>query len=163
MDNQNLDIDREQEAHEYQNAQPFDLTVTKDTIVPILQTAIETLIQGVYTRHLNALDVFATFKKLERVFSDAKSKIETYAFDEADNYDKTFTFSGVEFTKKEGSKRLQFQEDYLIKDLTEKLKQRQELVKLATNSKDDIFGSDGIKVEPVTVKFDKSSLSVKFK
>lgn len=156
------DIDREQEEHEYQNAQPFDLTVTKDSIVPNVQTGIETLIQGVENGEINALDVFATFKKLEKVFIDAKTKVEKFAFDEADKYDKTFTFSGVSFTKKEGSETLNYKDDHLCKELSEKLKQRQDLVKLATKSKDVIFDSEGNEVTRVSSNYGKASLSVKF-
>jgi len=164
MENHIFDIDREQEAHEYRNAQPsnFDLTVTKETIVPNIQTSIDTLIRGVEDGEINALDVFATFKKIETVFNGAKKKVETYAQDEADKYDKTFTFSGVTFTKKKGAKRLQFQEDHIISELSEKIKERQNLVKLATNSKDSIFDSEGVEVSKVSIKQDKSSLQVKF-
>jgi hypothetical protein len=164
QNNEHLDIDREQEAHEYHNAQPinFDLTVTKETIVPNIQTSIETLIQGVEDGDLNALDVFATFKKIEGIFTNAKKKVEEYAHDEADKYEKTFTFSGVTFTKKEGAKRLQFHEDHIISQLSEKIKERQELVKVATNSKDSIFDSEGVEVSKVSIKQDKSSLQVKF-
>lgn len=162
QENHNLDIDREQEAHEYQNAQPFDLTVTKESIVPNVQTGIETLIQGVKDGNINALDVFATFNKLDKIFIDAKSKVEKYAFDEADKYDKAFTFSGVTFTKREGSETLNYKEDHICKELSEKLKERQDLVKLATKSKDVIFDSEGNEVTKVSKNYGKSSLSVKF-
>lgn len=162
QENHIYDIDREQEAHEYQNAQPFDLTVTKDSIVPNVQTSIETLIKGVENGEINALDVFATFKKLEKVFIDAKTKVEKFAFDEADKYDKTFTFSGVSFTKKEGSETFNYKDDHLCKELSEKLKLRQDLVKLATKSKDVIFDSEGNEVTRVSSNYGKASLSVKF-
>jgi hypothetical protein len=58
---------------------------------------------------------------------------------------------------------LQFNEDAVCAELSEKLKQRQELVKLATNSKDMIFDSEGVEVPKVSIKFDKSSLTVKYK
>jgi iron only hydrogenase large subunit-like protein len=156
------DIDREQEAHEYNNAQPFDLTVTKDSIIPNVQTGIETLLNGIKDGNINALDVFATFKKLEKIFTEAKVKVEKHAFDEAEKYDKTFVFSGVSFTRKEGSESLNYIEDELCKSLSEKLKERQELVKLASKSKDVIFDSDGVQVPKVSSKFGKSSLSIKF-
>ena len=153
------DIDREQEEHEYHNAQPnFDLTVAKDSIIPNVQTGIETLVNGIESGEINALDVFATFKKLEKIFTDAKVKVESHAFVEADKYDKTFTFSGVSFTRKDGSESMNYQEDDLCKELSEKLKQRQELVKLATKSKEPIYDADGVQVPKVSSKFGKSSL-----
>lgn len=163
QENHILDVDREDEAHGYATAQPnFDLTVTKDSIVPNVQTGIETLLQGVENGEINGLDVFATFKKLEKIFTDAKQKVEKYAFDEAENYEKTFIYSGLQFTKNEGREMLQYKEDYLCKELSEKLKARELLVKKATKSKDMIFDSDGIEVTKVSSTFGKASLSVKF-
>jgi hypothetical protein len=47
--------------------------------------------------------------------------------------------------------------------LNEKLKQRQDLIKVATASKEAIFDENGIEVTKVSLKPTKSSLSVKFK
>lgn len=163
QENHNLDIDREAEAHGYATAQPnFDLIVTKDSIVPNVQTGIETLLQGVENGQINGLDVFATFKKLEKIFTDAKQKVEKYAFDEADMYEKTFKHSGVTFTKTEGRETLNYSEDHICKELSEKLEARKALVKVATKSKDVIFDSEGNEVTKVSSTFSKASLSVKF-
>ena len=162
QDNHNLDIDREQEAHEYNNAQPFDLTIAKESIVPNTQTAIETLLNGVENWEINGLDVFATFKKLEKVFNEAKTKVEKYAIDEAEKHDKTFTFSGVTFTRVDGRETLQFSEDHVCKELEEKLAERKALVKVATKGKEQVFDSEGNEVTKVSSKYSKSSLAVKF-
>jgi hypothetical protein len=165
-DNNLLDIDRDAEAHGWANAQPnanFDLVVAKDSLIPTVESTIQTLINGVEDGEVTALDVFATFKKLERIFDDAKRKVESLAMYEATKYDKTFIISGVEFTSKEGSKLLNYDEDFLIKDLTSQIKQRQELIKVATASKEPIYDANGIEVTKVSLKPTKSSLSVKFK
>lgn len=167
MENHILDIDREQEAHGHENARPypnFDLTLAMQSFEPNTRTTIETLIEAVKNGEINALDVYAPFKKLEVIFSEAKKSIEAYAQDEADRYtEKTFTHAGVSFTKKEGSKRLQFGEDHVIQELQEKIKARQDLLKAALSTKDCIFDSEGNEVPKVSCKFDKSSLMVKFK
>jgi hypothetical protein len=165
IENGMYDIDREAEAHGYATAQPsFDLVVTKESIIPSMESQINTLIQGVESGVISGLEVFAVFRKLEGLFQDAKKRIDMLAQDEAEQYpDKTFKVGGIEFTKKEGNKRLQFLEDAVCADLAEKLKQRQDLVKLATNSKDMIFDSEGCEVPKVSIKFDKSSLTVKYK
>jgi hypothetical protein len=165
QENHIYDIDREAEAHGYENAQPsFDLVVTKTSIIPSVENQINTLIQGVESGEISGLEVFAVFRKLEGLFNEAKKRIDMLAFDEAERYtEKTFTVAGVTFTKKDGNKRMQFNEDTVCAELSERLKQRQELVKLATNSKDMIFDSDGVEVPKVSVKYDKSSLTVKFK
>lgn len=159
------DIDREAEAHGYENAQPsFYLVVTKESIIPSMESQINTLIQGVESGAISGLEVFAVFRKLEGLFQDAKKRIDMIAQDEAEQYpEKTFKVAGIEFTKKEGNKRLQFNEDYVCNQLAEQLKQRQDLVKLATNSKDIIFDSEGVEVPKVSIKYDKSSLIIKYK
>jgi hypothetical protein len=166
QENHIYDIDRDAEAHGWANAQPnanFDLVVAKESLVPTVEGFIKTLNEGVDNGELKALEVFAVYKKLEKIFDEAKRKVEETAMDEARSYDKTFTIAGVEFTSKEGSKLLNYSEDFLIKDLNEKLKQRQELIKVATASKEAIYDADGIEVTKVSLKPTKSSLSVKFK
>lgn len=165
-ENHNLDIDRDAEAHGWANAQPnanFDLVVAKDSLIPTVESTIQTLINGVEDGEVTALDVFATFKKLERIFDDAKRKVESLAMAEAQKYDKTFVIAGVEFTSKEGSKLLNYDEDFLIRELTSQIKQRQELIKVATASKEPIYDANGIEVTKVSLKPTKSSLTVKFK
>ena len=165
-DNNLLDIDRDAEANGWANAQPnanFDLQVAKESLIPTVESTIQTLIDGVEDGEVTALDVFATFKKLERIFDDAKRKVESMAMAEAQKYDKTFVIAGVEFTSKEGSKLLNYDEDFLIKDLTLQIKQRQELIKVATASKEALYDANGIEVTKVSLKPTKSSLSVKFK
>jgi hypothetical protein len=165
-DNNLLDIDRDAEAHGWANAQPnanFDLVVAKDSLIPTVESTIQTLINGVEDGEVTALDVFATFKKLERIFDDAKRKVESLAMYEATKYDKTFIISGVEFTSKEGSKLLNYDEDFLIRELTLQIKQRQELIKVATASKEAIYDANGIEVTKCSLKPTKSSLTVKFK
>ena len=166
MEREYLDIDREQEAHDYANAQPhnnFDLVVAKESILPTVQSFIDTLIQGVDNGEISALEVFATFKKLEKIFDASKVKVEASAISEAGKYGKTFKLAGVEFTSKEGSKIFNYSEDFVIKELTEKIKHRQELIKVATASKEPIFDENGIEVTKVSIKPSKSSLAVKFK
>lgn len=160
------DIDRDAEANGWANAQPnanFDLVVAKESLVPTVEGFIKTLNEGVDNGELKALEVFAVYKKLEKIFDEAKRKVEEIAMDEARSYDKTFTIAGVEFTSKEGSKLLNYSEDFLIQELSEKIKQRQELIKVATASKEPIYDADGIEVTKVSLKPTKSSLMVKFK
>ena len=164
QENHILDIDREAESFGYATAQPndFDLQIAKESLIPTFQSNIEKLIEAVENGEMNPLDVYAPFKKIEKMFKEAYGKIETHAMDEASKNEKTFVYSGVTFTSKEGSKKLQFGEDHVIKELQEKIKNRQELLKVAHASKEPIFDSEGIEVPKVSVKFDKSSLMVQF-
>jgi len=166
QENHIYDIDRDAEQHGYETAQPnanFDLVVAKESLVPTVEGFIKTLNEGVDNGELKALEVFAVYKKLEKIFDEAKKKVEETAMDEARSYDKTFVIAGVEFTSKEGSKLLNYSEDFLIQELSEKLKQRQELIKVATAQKEPFYDANGIEVTKVSLKPTKSSLMVKFK
>jgi hypothetical protein len=168
IQNNMYDIDKDAEIRDWAYAQSnvnsnFDLVVAKESLVPTVEGFIKTLNEGVDNGELKALEVFAVYKKLEKIFDEAKKKVEETAMDEARSYDKTFTIAGVEFTSKEGRKLLNYSEDFLIQELSEKLKQRQDLIKVATASKEAIFDENGIEVTKVSLKPTKSSLMVKFK
>jgi hypothetical protein len=165
MENNNLDIDRERQEFEYHNfnGNSFDLSKSNQELIPTVQNSIEMLLKGVQNGYINALDVFATFKKLEGIFNDAKKQVDELAILEAEKYDKTFTYQNVQFTKRDGAERLNFNEDDVCQKLELSLKERKELVKLATKSKDAIYDADGVEVPKVSSKFDKSSLTIKFK
>lgn len=161
MYSQQLDIDQEKKAYEYENAQPT-MELIQSNVVPQTQAKIEMLVTAVEDGVINGLEAFIVFKKLETLFKEAKAKIDEYAQEEADKYsEKTFTINGVQITKKDGSARLQYNEDDICAKLSEQLKARQELVKLATKSKTTIFDEEGVEVPKVSTKFDKSSLIIK--
>ena len=161
MYSQQLDIDQEKKAYEYENAQPT-MELIQSNVVPQTQAKIEMLVTAVEDGVINGLEAFIVFKKLETLFKEAKAKIDEYAQEEADKYsEKTFTINGVQITKKDGSARLQYNEDDICAKLSEQLKARQELVKLATKSKTTIFDEEGVEVPKVSTKFDKSSLILK--
>ena len=62
------------------------------------------------------------------------------------------TVDGVEYTLSNTGDRLNYEDDEVYKELSEKLKDRQELLKLAYKSKDVIFDSEGCEVPKVGVK-----------
>jgi len=70
--------------------------------------------------------------------------------------------NGVEFSFKNGSKKLNYEEDQIYLEIKENLSQRMDLLKVAHSSNDVIFDSDGIEVPKVGCTYDKSSVTVKF-
>lgn len=72
------------------------------------------------------------------------------------------TFYGVEVTPMNGRKMIQFAEDPIYLDIQNKLKQREELIKVALNQTEPYYDSEGIEIPKVSVKFAKDSLNVKF-
>lgn len=89
-----------------------------------------------------------------------------------DSADKTFrdrltlnqveSYNGVTFTPKNGSESLNYNEDQIYAELENKLKQRSELLKVASKSDETIFDSEGCEVPKVSKKFNKSSIVITF-
>jgi len=73
-----------------------------------------------------------------------------------------FEAFGLKGTFRNGGEVLNFSEDHIVSELEEKLKQRKELVKVATKSDEPIYDSDGVEVTKVSSTQRKSSLSISF-
>jgi hypothetical protein len=69
---------------------------------------------------------------------------------------------GVEFTPTNGRQMVQFSEDEKWQQLSNQLKQREELLKVALKSDEPIYDSEGCEVPKVSVNYAKDSLAVKF-
>jgi len=150
-----VDIDLQAKEHDYQNAQP--------NVIEKTTQGVNAIIEAVEAGVVNPLDAFASFNKLEKIFKEAKVKIDEMARDEAEKYnEKTFTFGKVEFTRKEGAKKLNYSEDLYYSNLQAKLKAREELLKVA-QKQTMLFDDEGIEVPKVSISYNKDSLMVKFK
>jgi hypothetical protein len=149
-----VDIDQQAKQHDYETAQP------KNVIEKTTQ-GINAIVEAVENGVVNPLDAFASFNKLEKLFKEAKVKIDELARDEAEKYTaKTFTFGNVEFTRKDGAKKLNYSEDLLYSNLQAQLKAREELLKVAQKS--TIYDDEGVEVPKVSISYNKDSLVVKF-
>jgi hypothetical protein len=150
-----VDIDQQAKQHDYETAQP------KNVIEKTTQ-GINAIVEAVENGVVNPLDAFASFNKLEKLFKEAKVKIDELARDEAEKYTaKTFTFGNVEFTRKDGAKKLNYSEDLFYSNLQAQLKAREELLKVAQKS--TIYDDEGVEVPKVSISYNKDSLMVKFK
>jgi hypothetical protein len=148
-------VDLQAKEHDYQNAQP-------NVILKTIQ-GINAIVEAVENGVVNPLDAFASFNKLEKLFKEAKVKIDEMARDEAEKYTaKTFTFGNVEFTRKDGAKKLNYSEDLVYSNLQTQLKAREELLKVA-QKQTMLFDNEGIEVPKVSISYNKDSLMVKFK
>lgn len=142
----------------------FDLTIAKESAIKSAQSNINTLIDGVNEGNIDALPVYATFDKLEKLFKEAKSKVEEQGRDEAERHGgKTFKLHDVSFTLKNGGVKLDYEVDHVYAELTAKLKARKELLDLVHKTGNQLFDDEGIEVPIVPVKTHiKDSLIVKF-
>jgi 2C-methyl-D-erythritol 2,4-cyclodiphosphate synthase len=147
-------VDLQAKEHDYHNAQP--------NVIEKTTQGINAIVEAVEAGVVNPLDAFASFNKLEKLFKEAKVKIDELARDEAEKYTaKTFTFGNVEFTRKDGAKKLNYSEDLLYSNLQSQLKAREELLKVAQKS--TIYDDEGVEVPKVSISYNKDSLMVKFK
>ena len=73
-----------------------------------------------------------------------------------------FECFGIKGTYRSGGETLNYKEDYVYAELEQKLKERAELIKVATKSKDTIYDSEGVEVTKVSSTQRKSSLAISF-
>ena len=73
-----------------------------------------------------------------------------------------FEAFGIKGTYRAGGESLNYKEDVVYAELEQKLKERAELIKVATKSKDTIYDSEGIEVTKVSSTPRKSSLAISF-
>lgn len=73
-----------------------------------------------------------------------------------------FEAFGIKGTYRAGGETLNYKEDYVYAELEQKLKERAELIKVATKSKDTIYDSEGVEVTKVSSTQRKSSLAISF-
>jgi hypothetical protein len=73
-----------------------------------------------------------------------------------------FEAFGVKGTYRSGGESLNYKEDLVYAELEAKLKERAELIKVATKSKDTIYDSEGVEVTKVSSTQRKSSLAISF-
>jgi hypothetical protein len=73
-----------------------------------------------------------------------------------------FECFGVKGTYRSGGESLNYKEDLVYAELEAKLKERAELIKVATKSKDTIYDSEGVEVTKVSSTQRKSSLAISF-
>jgi hypothetical protein len=93
-----------------------------------------------------------------KVVIDAADK----AFRDRINLNTADSYNGVIFTPKNGAESLNYSEDDVYASLESKLKQRAELLKVASKSDDPIFDSEGCEVPKVSKKINKPSIVITF-
>ena len=73
-----------------------------------------------------------------------------------------FEAFGIKGTYRAGGESLNYKEDVVYAELEQKLKERAELIKVATKSKETIYDSEGVEVTKVSSTPRKSSLAITF-
>lgn len=73
-----------------------------------------------------------------------------------------FEVYGIKGQYRNGGETLNYSEDHIYAELQEKLKQRAELIKVATKSNEPIYDSEGVEVTKVSTTPRKDSLVITF-
>ena len=73
-----------------------------------------------------------------------------------------FEAYGIKGQYRNGGETLNYSEDWLYAELQEKLKERAELIKVATKTKDPVYDSNGVEVTKVSTTSRKDSLVVSY-
>ena len=166
--NEHLDIDREREEYERNNAQPNELEVIKNVGIPNVTSIINGIVSDVEVGRVNPLDAFAIFKKMEALFNEAKKQIDALAIEEAEHYGQsTFSHNGQKYEVRNGATRYNFKDIPEWIEANEKLKLIEEKYKTAYKNRQMNLSSldetTGELLQLPIVTTSKSSLIVKNK
>ena len=131
----------------------YDATFTKKDAQQTGLKLAKTIIDG---GEVSKHEALANLVRLSEVISNAITEIKESVIHEK------VTILGVEFTPLNGRTMYNFKDDHLWNDLSNKIKQREELLKVALKSDEIIFDSEGVEVPKVEVTNAKSSLTIKF-
>jgi hypothetical protein len=109
----------------------------------------------------NTLEAFIQSKR-KVIFETAYQKaLSEYAFDERALYGSDLLeMYGVKISISNSGDRLQYDQDPIIAQLEQDIKEREKDVKIATKSKGVYFDSDGVEVEKVPVKHGSEVLKI---
>lgn len=134
-----------------------NLVVTQQSIEEYFTNLVVAVKEG----NLNALEVFARVKDLEKLSADTKKQIEADAMIEAENHgSKTFSFAGYKFTKTEGRRMIDYTNIPEYAELKARMKVLEEKHKNALDSKGVLVDEGtGEIIEKPLVTYSKSSLS----
>lgn len=131
----------------------YDATFTKKEAQ---KTGVNLASQIINGGEVSKHEALANLVRLNEVISNAITEIkESVIFEKV-------TVLGVEFTPTNGRIMYNFKEDFVWNELNNKLKQREDLLKVAIKSDEPIYDSEGVEVTKVTTTNSKSSLTIKF-
>jgi len=163
---QNTNDDFARQEHEFHNAQPnYDIELIKKQTVPEMQNQLDFLVHSVENGEANSLEVFAVIKKIEKMFKEAKDKLDPYAIEDAEKQGKSsFVAYGQAFEIRNGGRTFDFKGIKEYEDAKKKLKDVEEKYKQAYLSKEKglmVASGDAEEMQLPTVTFKKNSLIVK--
>ncbi|MGV6830343.1 MAG: hypothetical protein ACWA5P_02115 [bacterium] len=95
-------------------------------------------------------EVLSNIVRLKEVINSVEANFKKA--DVFDVIDKEVVKNGVKFSLRNSGDRLDYEKDEVYKELKERLKSREDLLKLAWKSKDEIYDNEGVLVPKVGIK-----------
>ena len=131
----------------------YDATFTKKEAIRTGQNLAQNIIDnGNVSKH----EALANLVRLQEVVSNAVAILKDSVSDEK------ISLLGFEFAPMNGRSMPQFSDDEVWQELSKKIKQREELLKVAMKSDEPIYDNEGVEVPKINCKFSKSSLNIKW-
>lgn len=121
------------------------------------QTGIDLINRIFEDGNQSPIQVYSNIARLKAVI-DAADK----AFRDRLDLPKADSYNGVTFTPKNGAESLNYSEDQVYSELESRIKERSELLKVASKSESLIYDSEGCEVPKVSKKYNKSSIVITF-
>ena len=113
----------------------------------------QALIDAVNDGFACPLETLASFKEMIDIYTQASASIKSAALVEAEKYGKEgVKMCGYHVTVRNTGDRLDYGKDFVYDRLTQDLKNRAALLKLASKEGAEIFDEDGDKIDKVPVK-----------
>lgn len=112
--------------------------------------AIEDVKSLVDEGYVNVVNAFTDASRLNEYLTTFVKEIKNHITEE--EFGKEYEAKGCKITFRNSGDRLNYEQDEVYKELKDKLKEREILLKTAYKSKEMIFDSEGIEVPKVGVK-----------
>jgi|694.fasta_scaffold25274_13 hypothetical protein len=132
----------------------YDHSFTKKDAVLTGKRMVDEILEA---GEIEPLQIWANICRLKEVVNSADAEFRN----RIELFDKT-NIHGVEFSHVNGGDTLNYKDDPIYLDIFNELKEREELLKLAYKSKNEIYDSEGIEVAKVSSSPRKSSITIKF-
>ena len=141
------------QMREEQIASMYDATFTKKEAVSTGKQLADNIING---GNVSKHEALANLVRLNEVVSTAITELKDNVFFEK------VSVLGVDFTPTNGRTVINYKEDEVWQELSNQLKQREELLKVALNQSEPFYDADGVEVPKVSKSSAKSSLTIKY-
>ena len=126
-----------------------------------LINVINEIAAQVESGNTSPLRAFITLKQVEDALKKAMDKLKDEAVSEAESYNqKSFDLMGAKVELRSGASQWKFEGVTSVNEYAEKLKVYQELSKTAAKSKEPIYDSEGVQIEPAQQVFGRATIAV---